>query len=92
MYYCSVAEAPILGQPDKHETATVGSQRIDQGVQVNLTNTDLQNMYRRSTTEIIMYPIGQNILLLCPHFGIAFFQPPQFLNLECSQTVRLDHF
>ena len=27
IYYCRVAEAPILGQSDKHETTTVGSQR-----------------------------------------------------------------
>ena len=46
-------------------------------------------MYRRSTTETIMYPIGQNILLIYPYFGIAFLQPPQFINSEDSETVRL---
>ena len=49
-------------------------------------------MYRRSTTETIMHPIGQNILLIYPHFGIAFIQPPQFVNSEDSETVKLDHF
>ena len=36
-----------------------------------------------------MYLIVQNILLLYFHFGMAFFQPPQFLN---SETVRLVSF
>ena len=31
IYYCSVAEAPILAQPEKHETNKVGSQRTDEG-------------------------------------------------------------
>ena len=46
-----------------------GSYRTDQDVQVNWTN-----MYRRSTTETIMHPIGQNILLIYPHFEIAFLE------------------
>ena len=46
-------------------------------------------MYRRSSTETIMYPIGQNIPLVHLHFGIAFFEPHQFLN---SETVRLASF
>ena len=55
------------------------------------TNTDLPNTYRRSTTETIMHPIGQNILLTYPHFGIDFLQPPRFLNSENSETVKLGH-
>ena len=39
-----------------------------------------------------MHPIGQNNLLLYPHFGIDFVQPPQFLNSEDSETVTLDCF
>ena len=46
-------------------------------------------MYRRSSTETIMYPIGQNIPLVHLQFGIAFFEPHQFLN---SETVRLASF
>ena len=42
-------------------------------MQVKLTNTDLPNTYRSSTTETIMHPIDQNILLVYPHFGIALF-------------------
>ena len=89
----SVAEAPILGLSGKHETTTVGSHtELVKGAQVKLTNTDLPNMYRRSTTETIMYHTGQNILLLYPYFGIAFLQPPQSLNSEDSETVKFDHF
>ena len=62
------------------------------GRKVKQTNTDLPNKYRRSTTEIIMYPVGHNILLIDPQFGIAFLQPPLFLNSEDSETVRRDHF
>ena len=50
-----------------------GSHRADKGVQANLTNTDLPKMYIRSTAETIMHPIGQNILLIYPRFGIVFF-------------------
>ena len=39
-----------------------------------------------------MHPIGQNILLICPHVEIDFVQPPRFLNSEHSETVKLDHF
>ena len=39
-----------------------------------------------------MYPNSQNILLIYPHFGIAFLEPPHFLNSEDSETVRRDHF
>ena len=49
-----------------------GSLRTDQsGEGQKLTNNDLKNMRRRSTTETIMYPIGQNHLLIYPHFGTA---------------------
>ena len=60
-----------------------GSHRTDQGVQANLTNTNLPNIYRRSTAETIMHPIGQNILLIYPHFGIDFLQfAPENLALR----------
>ena len=39
-----------------------------------------------------MHPIGQNVLLIYPHFGIVFFQSPQFLNSEDSETVKLGYF
>ena len=58
-------------------------------MQVNLTNTNLPNMYRRSTTEPIMHPMGQNILLIYPHFGISLFQPTQSLNSEDLEIVKL---
>ena len=60
-----IAEAPILGLSGKHETTTVGSPtELVKGAQVKLTSTDIPNIYRRSTTKTIMYPIGQNILLI----------------------------
>ena len=63
-----------------------------EGAEVKRTNSDLSNTYHRSTTETIMHPIGQNILLIYPHFGIDFLQPPRFLNSEDSETVKLDYF
>ena len=33
-----------------------------------------------------MHPIGQNILLIYPHFGIDFLQPPRFLNWKDSES------
>ena len=41
--------------------------------------------------ETVMHPIGQNSLLVYPHFGIDFVQPPRFLNSEDSEIVELDH-
>ena len=38
--------------------------------EVKRANINLPKTYRRSTTETIMYPIGQNILLIYPHIGI----------------------
>ena len=38
-----------------------GPERTDQLWEVKRTNTDLPNMYRRSTTETAMHPIDQNI-------------------------------
>ena len=38
-----------------------------------------------------MHPIGQKILLMYPHFGIDFSQPPRFLNSEDSETVKLGY-
>ena len=75
VYYYSVVEAPILGLSDKYETTTVGSPtELVKGAQVKLTNTDLPNTYRRSTTETIMHPIGQIVLLITyRHFGNDFF-------------------
>ena len=70
IYYCSVAVVHILDLTGKHEITTFGSQQTDQGWGVKPTNTDLPNTYRRSTTETIMHPIGQNVLLIHPHFGI----------------------
>ena len=35
IYYCSVAEASILGPSDKHETTTVGSQRTSELIKVH---------------------------------------------------------
>ena len=32
--------------------------------------------YSRSTTETVIHPIGQNILLIYPHFGTAFKHGP----------------
>ena len=54
------------------DTTTVASQRTDRRWDVKRTNTDLPNTYRRSTTETIMHPTGQNVLLIYPHFGIDF--------------------
>ena len=70
----------------------MGSQRTGQRWEVKRTNADLPNTCRRSITETIIDPIGQNILLTYPHFGIDFLQPPRFLNSEDSETVNLDHF
>ena len=39
-----------------------------------------------------MYRIGQNILLIYPHFRIDVLQPPRLLNSEDLETVNLDHF
>ena len=50
------------------------------------------NMYRRSTTETIVHPIGQNIPVIYPHFKTAIFQPPQFTNLEYSKNIRPAQF
>ena len=59
-----------------YQTNTIPPQLIPseliKGAQVKLTNTDFPNTYRRSTTKTIMYPIGQNILLIYPHFGIGY--------------------
>ena len=54
----------------------------DQGWRVKRTNTDLRNTCRRLTTETSMHPIGQNILLVYPHFGI------DFLQSGCGRTSR----
>ena len=51
------------------------------GAEVKQTNTDLPNTYRRSTTETIMHLIGQNILLIYPHFGI------DFLHDSCQRRI-----
>ena len=88
-YIIMVSSSPSLV---KVRDTTVGSQRTDQGWGVKRTNTDLSNAYRRSTTEAIVHPIGQNILLIYPHFGIDFLQPPRFLNSEDSETIKLDNF
>ena len=89
IYYFSVALAHILGLSDNNEITTWFTYRTDRGWGVKQTNTDLPNTYRRSTTETIMHPIGQKILLMYPHFGIDFLQPPRFLNSEDSETVKL---
>ena len=83
----------LLKLPDKHEITTVGSltELVKDG-QVKLTNTDLPNTYRRSTTETNMHPVGQYILLICPHSRIAFFKSSQVISSEDLETVRLDHF
>ena len=44
------------------------------GAEVKQINTDPPNTYRRSATETIIHPIGQNILLIYPLFGIDFLQ------------------
>ena len=66
--------SPRLGSIAPTRDHHIGSQRTDQGGEFKRTNTDLPNMYRRSATETIMSPIGQNILLIYPHFGIDFLQ------------------
>ena len=72
IYGCSVAEAPILVyQPNTRPPQLVPSELANMG-KVKRTNNDLPNTYSRSTTETIMHPVGQNILLIHPHFGIAF--------------------
>ena len=45
---------------------------LAKGGKVKRTNNNLPNTYRRSTTEPIMHPIGQNSLLIYPHFGVDF--------------------
>ena len=49
--------------PNILEITTVVPSELLKGAPVKLANTDLPNMYRRSTTETIMHPIGQNNLL-----------------------------
>ena len=85
------AVAHILGLSGKHGITRFGSQRTDQGWEVKRTNIDVPKPYRRSTTETIINPIGQNILLIYPRFGIDFLQPPRFPNSKASETVKLDY-
>ena len=56
-YIIMVPSSPSLM---KVRDTTVGSQRTDQGWEVKRTNTDLPS----TTTETIIHPIGQNILLI----------------------------
>ena len=55
---------------------------------VKRTNTGLPNTYHtmklRKQSE---HPIGQNSLLIYPHFGIEPVQPPRGLNSDDSETV-----
>ena len=59
------------------------------GAKVKRANTGLPNTYRRSTTETIMHPIGQNILLIYPHFGIDFLHLTLSLPSRFAPSVRL---
>ena len=67
--FYSFAEAHILGLPDKHEiTPVVPSELIKRG-KVKRTNTGLPDTYRRSKLlKLLRHPIGQNSLLIYPHF------------------------
>ena len=53
----------------------------------------LPNSYHMMTLrKLSWYLIGQHSLLLYPHFGIDFFQPPRFRNSNNSKNVALDRF
>ena len=88
-YIIMVPSSPSLVEV---RDTTVGSQRTDLSVQVILTNTDLPNTYSRSTTETIMYPVGQDIPTNLSAFRNCNQQPPPFLNSEHSKDARRASF
>ena len=69
VYYYSVAEAHILGLPDKHEITTVVPSELTKRVKVKRTDAGLPKMYRRpKLLKLSQHPLGQNSLLIYPHF------------------------
>ena len=77
----------------KVRDTTTGSQRTKPRGVVKQTNTGLSNTYHMTKLrKLSWHAIGQNGLLIDPHFGIEPIQPPRLLNSDGSENVTLDRF